>query len=424
MNAAAIRAEHISKRFRIPLDRASTLKYRVTHPRSSARYRDLYALRDVSFVVPHGQFLGIIGHNGSGKSTLLKVLARIYRPEGGSLSIDGFVSPFLELGVGFNPELTARENVFLNGAILGLTRAEMSGRIDDVIAFAELQDFTEQKLKNFSSGMQVRLAFSVAIQADAGILLMDEVLAVGDASFQEKCFDVFSRYKREGRTIVLVTHDLAAVSNYCDRVLLLDHGQLVADGPAADVAAEYRRMVGARSEKEYQEHHEEQPAGEARSRWGSREVEITEVRLVDAAGQAHHTFASGQAMTVEIDYVAHQQVDDFVCGVLFERSDGLVLAGSNTRIDRITLTCPPAGGGGTIRYTIDRVRFLSAEYLLTVALHDRYDNRSYDHWERVMSFRVMDESGRVGLVETGGRWSTSSTGALGEQAPARVAEGR
>src|SRR4029077_16856327 len=176
---------------RVPLDRSATLKYRVTHLRSSARYRDFHALEDVSFSVPHGQFLGIIGHNGSGKSTLLKILSQIYQPTTGSVHVDGPVSPFLELGVGFNPELTARENVYLNGAVIGLTRRDLAGRVDDILAFAEVSDFSEQKLKNFSSGMQVRLAFSVAIQADAGILLMDEVLAVGDARFAEKCFDIF-----------------------------------------------------------------------------------------------------------------------------------------------------------------------------------------------------------------------------------------
>ena len=233
----------VSKRFRIPLDRSTTLKYRLTHPRSSGRFYSLFALNQVSFDVQAGEFVGIIGSNGCGKSTLLKILAGIYPPSGGSIALDGRVSPFLELGVGFNPELTARENVFVNGAILGLTRQQLRDRFDAIIDFADLRDFVDQKLKNFSSGMQVRLAFSVAIQANAQILLMDEVLAVGDARFQEKCFEVFWRYKREGKTIVLVTHDLGSVESYCDRAILLDHGHLVADGKCADVTGRYRRMV-------------------------------------------------------------------------------------------------------------------------------------------------------------------------------------
>ena len=252
----AISARELCKRFRIPLDRSTTLKHRITHWRSASRYRDFYALRDVSFDVRDGEFLGITGPNGCGKSTLLKILTNIYKPDGGTVTINGEVSAFLELGVGFNPELTARENIFLGGAVLGLMRSHLARKVDAILHFAELEEFADLKLKNYSSGMQVRLAFTVAIMAQAEILLMDEVLAVGDASFQEKCFDVFTRYKREGRTIVLVSHDLSSLERYCDRVLLMQHGTIAADGPAAEVTALYRRMatsaeaVEARAEAE------------------------------------------------------------------------------------------------------------------------------------------------------------------------------
>ena len=241
--SSVVEVSHLRKRFRLPLDKSTTLKYRVTHWRSSSRYRDLVALRDVSFDIPSGQFLGIAGPNGCGKSTLLKILCRIYKADSGYARVNGEFSAFLELGVGFNPELTARENIFLGGAMLGLTRAQLRDKVDEVFAFAELEDFAEQKLKNFSSGMQVRLAFSVAILAETDLLVMDEVLAVGDASFQEKCFDTFSRYKREGKTIVLVSHNLDSLEEYCDRVLLLNHGEIIADGPATEVTAAYHRMV-------------------------------------------------------------------------------------------------------------------------------------------------------------------------------------
>ena len=242
MNEAIV-IEELTKRFRIPLDRSTTLKYRVTHWKSASRYRDFHALRNVSFTVPEGQFLGITGPNGCGKSTLLKVMARIYAPDGGRVQIDGDVSGFLELGVGFNPELTARENIFLGGAVLGLTRRQLAPMVDPILHFAELEEFSDLKIKNYSSGMQVRLAFTVAILAQSEILLMDEVLAVGDASFQAKCFDVFNRYKRDGRTIVLVSHDLITMEHYCDRMLLMQHGEVIADGPPGDVAARYRAMT-------------------------------------------------------------------------------------------------------------------------------------------------------------------------------------
>ena len=243
MSASAIRVAGLSKRFRIPLDRSTTLKYRVTHWKSAARYRDFFALRDVSFDVPEGQFLGITGPNGCGKSTLLKVLTRIYEPDQGQVVISGDVSAFLELGVGFNPELTARENIFLAGAVMGLTRSQLEPRVEAVLHFADLGEFAELKLKNYSSGMQVRLAFTVAILARAEILLMDEVLAVGDANFQAKCFDIFNRFKRDGKTIVLVSHDLGTLERYCDRVLLMQHGAIAADGPAAEVTAYYRSLT-------------------------------------------------------------------------------------------------------------------------------------------------------------------------------------
>src|SRR4029077_6421015 len=220
--SSVVEVSHLRKRFRLPLDKSTTLKYRVTHWRSSSRYRDLIALRDISFEIPAGQFLGIAGPNGCGKSTLLKILCRIYEADSGYARVNGEFSAFLELGVGFNPELTARENISLGGAVLGLTRAQLRDKIDEVFAFAELEDFAEQKLKNFSSGMQVRLAFTVAILARTDLLIMDEVLAVGDASFQEKCFETFNSYKREGKTIVLVSHDLGSLEEYCDRVILLN----------------------------------------------------------------------------------------------------------------------------------------------------------------------------------------------------------
>ena len=398
--SAAITCAGVSKRFRIPLDRSTTLKYRVTHLRSAGRYYDLHALEDVSFEVPEGEFLGIIGHNGSGKSTLLKVLSRIYTPDLGSVSLSGNVSPFLELGVGFNPELTARENVYLNGAVLGLTHAELDRRIDGIIEFAELENFADQKLKNYSSGMQVRLAFSVAIQADAQILLMDEVLAVGDARFQEKCFDVFARYKREGRTVVLVTHDISAVSLYCDRVLLLDHGRLHADGNPAEVTALYRRMMGAVSEAE-----DRGQGGEVGDRWGTREVEITATRLLDIDGGTHRVFSSGAPLIVEVDYaVQGDTADDFVCLLRIDRTDGLTLSVPETQISRLTMNKQLPGTSGTIRYKVDALPLLSASYALTVALHDQHRGHTYDQIERVQSFRVIDEKSRPGLVELGGTW--------------------
>jgi len=400
VSEVAIGLSGLSKRFRIPLDRSTSLKYRVAHPRSSSRYRDLLALKDVSFEVPEGQFLGIIGHNGSGKSTLLKILARIYAPTSGSVVIHGHVSPFLELGVGFHSELSARENVYLNGAVLGLTRRELRTRLDEIVGFAELDSFVDQKLKNFSSGMQVRLAFSIAIQVNAAILLMDEVLAVGDASFQEKCFEVFARYKREGRTVILVTHDLGAVDRYCDRAILFERGELVRDGASGEVTGYYRQTVGHRSDLDGRER-------AAVNRWGSGEAEITDVTYLNDAGVPQKVFSSGSPMTVQIHYQVHGELQRLVCGLAFHRSDGLNLAGPNTLSGRTPITPPGIGSTGTVSYRIDALPLLTGGYTLTVNLYPQFGEESYDYVEQGFPFRVVDDIGRPGLVDLGGKWSAS-----------------
>lgn len=239
---SAIRVEDLHKYFRIPTHRVDSLKERAVHPFASREYRELRALDGISFDVRQGEFFGIVGRNGSGKSTLLKLLASIYRADSGRIQIAGRLAPFIELGVGFNQELTARENVVLNGVMMGLTPKEVRGRQDAVIDFAELHDFADMKIKNFSSGMLVRLAFSVMLQADADVLLIDEVLAVGDASFQQKCADAFHNMKMEGKTIVLVTHDMNAVEEYCHRALLLADGKVQFIGNPAEAGRDYLKL--------------------------------------------------------------------------------------------------------------------------------------------------------------------------------------
>jgi ABC-type polysaccharide/polyol phosphate transport system ATPase subunit len=238
----AIEADSVTKVFRLPHRRYKTLKERALHPFQARIFEDLRAVDDLSFRVAQGEFFGIVGRNGSGKSTLLKCMAGIYLPNAGHLQVRGRLSPFIELGVGFNPELTARENVIINAIMLGLSRREALRRFDDVIEFAGLEEFLDLKLKNYSSGMQVRLAFAVAVQVDADVVLVDEVLAVGDAAFQQKCFEQFERMKREGRTIVLVTHDMNAVTRFCHRALLIERGKLVEIGDPATIARRYNEL--------------------------------------------------------------------------------------------------------------------------------------------------------------------------------------
>ena len=237
--AAVIEVRGVSKTFRIPSRRVDSLKERAVNPFSAVTYHDLEALKDVAFDVERGEMFGIVGRNGSGKSTLLKILASIYSSDSGSIRMAGAVAPFIELGVGFNPELTARENIVLNGVMMGLSRREARRRVGSVLDFAELEEFAELKLKNYSSGMTVRLAFAVMIQSEAEILLIDEVLAVGDAAFQQKCATVFAEMRDDDRTVVLVTHDMSAVDAYCHRAMLLERGRVAHLGDPDAVAQEY-----------------------------------------------------------------------------------------------------------------------------------------------------------------------------------------
>lgn len=237
--SAAIEVDHVSKVFSIPHEHRTTFKEHFLHPFKQIDYEQNRALDDVSVEIEKGEFFGVIGANGSGKSTLLKLIAGIYVPDSGQIRVNGLLSPFIELGVGFNPELTARDNIHINGALLGLSRRQMSQRFDDILAFAELERFVDQKLKNFSSGMQLRLAYSIAIQVDFEILLLDEVLAVGDQSFQEKCTATFERFRAEGKTIVFVSHDLGSIARYSDRVALVERGRFRSIGDPDTVIGVY-----------------------------------------------------------------------------------------------------------------------------------------------------------------------------------------
>jgi len=245
----SVEVRNVSKAFRIPTNRAATLKQRILHPLQGQSYRTLEALEDISFDVHQGEFFGIVGRNGSGKSTLLKLIASIYGADAGTIRVAGRMAPFIELGVGFNAELTAYDNVVLNGVMMGLTPREARRRFDEVIEFAELQDFTDLKLRNYSSGMRVRLAFAVMVQVDADLMLVDEVLAVGDASFQERCAETFTKLIERGKTIVLVTHSMGNVRRYCHRALLLEGGRIHTIGDPAEAAARYSEVNFAR-EKE------------------------------------------------------------------------------------------------------------------------------------------------------------------------------
>lgn len=316
----AVKVENLKKEFILPHEKHSGIKQAlVNFSRSKKGYEHQKVLKGISFEIKHGEFFGIVGRNGSGKSTLLKLLAGIYTPNGGSVEVNGTLVPFIELGVGFNPELTGRENIFLNGALLGFSRAEMQKKYDDIVSFSELSRFMDQKLKNYSSGMQVRLAFSIAIQAQGDILLLDEVLAVGDAAFQQKCFEYFATLKAQKKTVILVTHSMASVERFCSRAMLIEAGEIVEIGSSKKVATAYENL--------FIEDMNESKENATKTKDGNRAVSVK--AYVYEGGKKVSAVNSGKSFTVDLSVTARQHIGNLNIGVNIRTSDGSIVFSDN-----------------------------------------------------------------------------------------------
>jgi ABC-2 type transport system ATP-binding protein len=355
-----------------------------------------HALRDIDFEIRRGEFFGVVGRNGSGKSTLLKILAGVYAPTAGHTEIRGRLVPFIELGVGFNPELTGRENVYLNGALLGFSRSEMDAMYDDIVAFAELEGSMDQKLKNYSSGMHVRIAFSVATHARADILLIDEVLAVGDAAFQRKCFEHFRALKRSDTTIVFVTHDMGSVREFCDRAILLEDSRLVAEGRAEVIAEQYLKLFAAAptpapspatparsaveltSEASSAAEAEEAPAPE--TRWGEGDAFYTSVIVPDVVD-------GDPDITLELEAEARGDVSDPVFGFMIANSAGTPVLGTNSDLKKVACDDLLEGDRVRVHWTVPNV-FSDGVHTVVLAITDRQGLTVYDWWNDAASFTV------------------------------------
>jgi ABC-2 type transport system ATP-binding protein len=390
----AIAVADVSKRFRLYHERNQSLKAAFIR-RRRARYEEFWALRDVSLEVAEGTTFGLIGENGSGKSTLLKCMARILRPNKGSIASRGRISALLELGAGFHPELSGRENVFLNGSILGLGKRQLEQRFDEIVEFAGLERFIDTPVKNYSSGMYVRLGFSVAINVDPDILLIDEVLAVGDEDFQRKCMERFADFKAQGKTIVLVSHSLESVRNLCDHVALLEHGELRGIGPATDVIDEYLGVVFAGGQREGAEHG---------IRWGSGEARIERVELLDASGQPVKRVRTGDAVVVRYHYEAAEPVSRPVFGLALHNLEGVWVTGPNTRDADLALDT--LDGRGHFDLRVEHLMLVPGTYDVTATLYDYTLSHAYDHRHHVLRFDVEHGHPReeFGVVSLGGAW--------------------
>ena len=377
MSNAAVTVDSVSKSFRLYHERNQYLKAAVLRGRR-ARYDEFQALKNVSFEVPTGATFGIIGSNGSGKSTLLKCLAGILFPEHGSVAVRGRLSALLELGAGFHPELSGRENVFLNGAILGLSRKEIQRRLDDIVSFAGLVDFIDTPVKNYSSGMTVRLGFAIAANVNPEVLLIDEVLAVGDASFQRKCAEKIEEFRESGRTIVLVSHATGQVEKLCEQALWLERGEVRMQGPALEV-------VGAYTGASFEALPSDDP-DELGQRWGSQEAQITSVDLLGPQGEATKLFSTLGPMHMRINLLAHQPIRDPVITVRIDTLQGVPLWSTNTRHHRHTINV--LDGPASVDVAIPSLTLMEGTYCLTTALTDYTEAHDYDHWERRIHFDV------------------------------------
>ncbi len=375
----AISVKNVSKRFSIPHEKITTLRSAFVNIFKKNSYETFYALKDVSFEVKKGEFFGILGRNGSGKSTLLKILAGVYTADKGHIGLNGLVSPFLELGIGFNPELSGRDNIYLNATVLGLTEKEIDAKFDSIVAFSELERFIDQKIKNYSSGMQVRLAFAVAIHANREILLMDEVLAVGDANFQAKCLREFAKYKEQGKTVILVTHSIETVQKYCDRAMLLRNGEIAMIGSAEEVGNEYIYQNMSDEEKRIEDEQKKnlkESQNEINIEEPRREkiAEITGVEFIDKDGEVKNTFETGESMDIKIDFKMKKKDISFNVGIGLHSVMGGQVFGYNTQMDNYLIS----GSSKSLTIHFDSLPVLHGDYYLNIICFGNSEHEGYD----------------------------------------------
>jgi len=395
------------------------------------------ALTDVSFTVQKGSTYGVMGRNGSGKSTALKLVAGITKPTSGSVRVEGRISALIELGAGFHPEISGRENVFINGIMLGLTKREIQERFDEIVDFAELREFIDAPVKTYSSGMYMRLGFAVAIHVNPDVLLVDEVLAVGDEGFTHKCLDKFAEFKRSNKTILLVTHSLNLIERFCDDALWLDEGRALAHGDPKRVVGAYLTKVeegeeallaattakavedasGDRPEEREKQDAQDEPRQAERpsdptsdmvrateGRWGSREVEITDVTLLDQEGQPSFVFHSGDPLSIRVKLRASQPTDDFVFGIGLFNADGVCCYGTNTYLEE--MDPERVAGEAEATFAIESIDLVEGTYKIDVAIHKR-DGFPYDYHRLLYTFRVKSRTHDVGIYRPRHHWTFS-----------------
>lgn len=411
---SVINAVNIHKSFKIYYDKSPTLKEKIIF-KNRNRHEVHHVLKGIDLHVEKGEAVGLIGENGSGKSTLLKLLTRIIFPDEGTIRIKGKVSSLLELGAGFHPDMTGRENIYMNASIFGLNRREIDRRVETIIDFSELGEFVDNPVRTYSSGMYMRLAFSVAINVDADILLIDEILAVGDANFQAKCFSKLREIKASGTTIVIVSHSMGQIEQICDRCIWIAAGVIKMEGSPYDVTPAYLEFMGqkrhgdhAAAEAEVEKPKEEKPeneedgAEEKKQRWGNGAARIQKVTLTDSSGQEKDTFRTGEKFVITIYYTAAVGLQNPAVGIGIFRNDGVQCYGTNTFIDRIRhVALQPQG---KIVCEIFENTLLAGDYSLDIAIHAE-DGFAYDYCKGIASFKMYSELSDAGIMRLQHKWA-------------------
>ncbi len=394
--APIIEVRGVSKRFTLQQQRGeTTIKALVVDAlRGHGRRRDFWALRDVSLDVQAGDTVGIIGANGAGKSTLLSLISQTSQPTSGTITTRGKISSLLELGAGFHPDLTGRENVFLYGAIMGLSRQQMEERFDKIVAFSELADWIDEPVKHYSSGMYVRLAFSVAVEVDPDILIIDEVLAVGDASFQRKCIARIEAFKKAGKTLLVVSHDLNTIHTISDQLILMQKGAILAAGDPDAVVAEYQWLS------------RESDCTAETKEWGTGDVQIKAARFLDADGHETAELVSGQPLRICIDYEAARRIEEPVFGFAIQTTSGLLVYGNNTQIEEFAI--PFVEGKGTLTLDFSSLDLLTGAYLFSFSVHSQDHQTNYHRLDNAAPVTVRSERRYEGVCHMSVQWSTGS----------------
>lgn len=401
----AISVRDITKSFKVYYDKGVSLKDKLLF-RGRGRYENHQVLRGVSFDVKRGEAIGLIGQNGCGKSTTLKMLTQIMYPDSGTITMKGRVSALIELGAGFHPDMSGRENIYTNAAIFGLTRKEVDACVEEIIAFSELGEYIDNPVRTYSSGMYMRLAFSVAINVNADILLVDEILAVGDAAFQAKCFNKMREIKAAGTTIVIVSHSLGQIEQLCERSYWIDKGVVRKSGTPREVHAEYLAFMGEKSaENRAETEAAEKDAaqdGKNDKRWGSREAVMECVELLDEQGRATNCFHSGDAATVRIRYKAAGKLSDVVVGLAVYRSDQTYMFGTNTMIDHLGYAVME--GEGLVELHMQDLALIAGQYTLDLAFH-KPDGFAYDFWREACTLQIISDKEESGAVSLKHEWT-------------------